>query len=230
MLEKKIKTSVAKPEHPYRLIAIWNREWPIAKEHPTACICSFFAGCGLIFALYSYFVIPGKDSTIQSLQTQLSNHSSETQKIGVRDNEPLKSSGTKAQWFLKIRSIEVIPKTSNDHPQTMPFRIVAVVNSQNYSFPSTQLCFNGEGQTQGETVPLSGEPEKYLVQFMRQNINRNLLRTTITNSSASTPGGITDSFEITNLPAVKTNEIVIQDLQTRIDTGTTRIIYEITNH
>lgn len=136
-----------------------------------------------------------------------------------------------AQWYLRIKSVEVVSKSTNDHPQSIPFRIIAQVNSQNYSFPGTQLCFTGDVSARGESVPLlAAGLGEYLVQFVRQDINQSFLRTAITNSFIPKPGSQTDSFQIKDLPAVGNNEVVIQDLRSGADTGITRIIYEIANH
>ena len=184
-------------------------------------------GCALIASLYGIFIVPGKDSTIQSLQTRLTNLPLEGVKVAPAQIESPKPAASRTQWYLKIKSIEVVPRTTNDHPQTIPFRIVAQVNSQNYSFPNAQLCFMGEATQGGEAMPLPMEREKYVIQFARQNIRRNFAKVSITNSFSLNQSSQTDFCEIKDLPLTKTNEVFTQDMQTGIDFGVTRIVYQI---
>jgi hypothetical protein len=62
-----------KREHPWNPVEIWKREWPIVKNTPTASVLCFIAGCVTIWFLYSFFIVPGKDSRIQSLQAKIAN-------------------------------------------------------------------------------------------------------------------------------------------------------------
>ena len=225
-----------------------KKEIPVIRGAPF----SFIAMC-LLVALFCWAVnwwhysgkIENLESAVSSKQNLLDdcqrknddlkkqNSSLNPESVGNLASQKIADNPTPAkvvQWYLKIKSIEVVPKSTNDHPQTIPFRIVAQVNSQNYSFPNAQLCFMGETTQGGEAVPLPMEREKYLIQFVRQNIKRNFARVSITNSFIPNQGSQTDFCEIKDLPLTKTNEVFTQDLQAGIDFGVTRIIYQISEN
>jgi hypothetical protein len=57
----------------------------VVKKNLILFLITFVAGCLATFSLFSYFVVPGKDSTIQSLQTQLANQPSNQNVIYTDD-------------------------------------------------------------------------------------------------------------------------------------------------
>jgi len=67
------KDKSQKTSHPWYPVEIWRREWPVVKASPTTSLISFLLGCALFWFLYSTFIIPGKDATIQNL-LQLNEH------------------------------------------------------------------------------------------------------------------------------------------------------------
>jgi hypothetical protein len=207
------------------------REMKVIKKAPisfgVACVIAF-----VVFGLVWYLVF----STTISIQSGINqayekksgvdSFTNSTRPTKQMVNSPVPEA---TQWYLKIKSIQNIPKSLDDHPEKLPFRIEVVANSQNYSFPSTSLWLMGEFTESGESVPLPLDREKYVIQFLRQGLRPRMLLTN-TNGLVPTQGGREDRFEVKTLPTVGTNEIMIPDPQTGADIGVLRIIYEIVNH
>ena len=129
----------------------------------------------------------------------------------------------RAEWYLRIESVEQVLNPNVTLPPTDAFRVIAKVNGQAYSFPSTQPWVKGNVS---ECVYISVlSREKFLVEFTRQDFNQLRATRSITNSFTMTSGTM-DTIQLSNLPAIRTNGLIIQRKDGEL-VGTTRIVYEI---
>lgn len=91
-------------EHPWYPAAIWRREWPVVRNNPAASILCLFIGAALMYFLFTWFIIPGKNASIEAKQGQIE------QLNFVKD---LASSLTNAYQSLDTNLKNIASTTSN---------------------------------------------------------------------------------------------------------------------
>ncbi len=121
--------------HPWNPVEIWRREWPIVRASPTASVCCFAAGCGLVLFLFSFFILPGKDATIQSLQTKLG----ESQNLAPITNTIFLTTTNFAEhprWVIRVLNVILHTTGANTPGPALAYKILIHVNGQLYTIPS----------------------------------------------------------------------------------------------
>ncbi len=147
----------------------------------------------------------------ESNSTQLSNT------IAELTNKPHNFTNPCVQYYLKINSWRVIPTTTTV-AYKVPFRLLATVNNQRYSFPNAAPYWSGDGQTVKDMIPLPLEQDRYDINFRTfaadlQVTNfyfegNNIVITPLTtNSIYSYDLSDNMTFKVTDLPATNTTKI-----------------------
>lgn len=212
----------SKTGHPFSPVEIWRREWPVVKSTPTASVICFGIGCLLFWFFYNTFIIPGKDSTIQSLQLQsgVGNHSGTvTNTIYSTVTNTFQS----PHWYLKIRGAEITKPVPPNGMQSS-FRIIASVNGQEFSYPTESIWISA-GVPREESFPLPLGADNYLVNFdgmiLRDNGDPALFQEIKS-----------DHYDIKSLPSgVQTNRIKVSSPMSASDPNTAvTIFYEISTN
>ena len=222
-------TVLSSAPHPWNPAEIWKREAPIVKVTPTASAICFVAGCTLIYLLFSYFIIPGKDAQIHALEAKNAGSPLENKSNAMPVSQDGSTIHPEAQLYLKIKNIEIVPNSPASNPTRNPYRIIAHVNGHSLSFPSSQLCFTGSIKND-DSAPLPVDEIKYSIQFEREDISLKAFAPAPTNSSDSVYGGVTDEIQRNDkFPVLKTNSVAIKNWRSigKEVIGTMVVIYEI---
>jgi hypothetical protein len=220
-------------------IDLWKKEWPIMKSAPFSfLIClvvGIFVGLMSIHLLYAHFVIPGKDSTINSKDTIINSkdltisslqqeRDSLKAKLQEQDNSKAKSQAGQIQWYLKIKRTDYV--TDKDgNPIDTPFRVTPIINGQKYSYPVDSIYTKG-GITKEESfpIPINIKPP-YQIKFegilLREGKTQIPMR-----------GKSEDTYQIHQLPSGEHScEIIVNDSPIlHSDGARVTIYYEIMNY
>jgi hypothetical protein len=143
------------------------------------------------------------------------------------------------QWYLKIDGIRYV--RFYNAPLTMqPFRIVAMVNEQEYSFPHDAMFYfgltdnfssGGEESIGSESYPLQTEREQYAVRFGTINLRVRYFSTNFINvSNVDMTFGESAAFKIQDLPVKGTNRMSVMNPPQDQSVGNIQVMYEITTN
>ena len=189
-------------------------------------LCAILGFTSLCIWFYS------TDRQVFSMKTQIADLQSETNGF-AKEISNLRY--LENRWYLRIQKVEVVSLPPNYNQFTRPFRIQAVVNSQNYSFPTETLFWRGRGggNDVNDAIPLPAEREQYMVKFLLVTsgssifASRGVPLTNVVSMQSAEMG----RFEVTNLPAKAISEIGISEPQYGdAAIAVVRIDYEISSH
>jgi hypothetical protein len=162
-------------------------------------------------------IIERKQSDIDSLSKQLESFRQEDHKITETSKQGVLQ--TPPQCYLKIESVEQILNENVNMPSWGAYRLVATVDGQKYSFPTTQPFVTG---SINDSIPIPYRDGMHNVSFERQDFNQ--LRASRSNTNGFvTQQGIVDTPKLNNLT---TNGLIIQKLTGEV-VGVTKVVYKL---